>query len=67
MSRIITTRDELDALPFESVIRDLDSHVLEKWGEPHENLWATVMVNAFILPADITLPATVLYAPEPQT
>jgi len=63
--RMIGTTEELDALPFESVIRDRDSHVLERWGGPDENVWVTVMVNKFIPRDDITLPATVLWEPQP--
>jgi hypothetical protein len=59
--RAVTTAEELDALPFESVVRDAEGHVLERWGEPEESLWTTVMVNAYIRRDDIALPATVLY------
>lgn len=59
--RLVATVEELAALPFESVIRDAEGHVLERWGEPEENLWATVMVGAYIPRGDIALPATVLY------
>lgn len=62
--RIITAVEQLDALPFETVIRDAEGHVLERWGEPSENLWATVMVSAYIPRGDIALPATVLFTPE---
>ena len=61
--RTVTTIEELDALPFEAVIRDAEGHVLERWGQPKENLWATVMVGAYIPRGDIALPATVLYSP----
>lgn len=57
----VTTLEELDALPFETVIRDSGGHVLERWGEPEEKLWATVMVNAFIPCSDIAFPVTVLH------
>lgn len=63
--RTITTAEELDALPFESVLRDAQGHVLERWGGPGENVWVTVMVNAFIPRGDITLPATILWEPQP--
>jgi len=62
--RTITTVEELDALPFETVIRDADRHVLERWGTTGELLWATMMVGKFIDRNDITLPATVLYTTE---
>ncbi|URC18081.1 hypothetical protein QEO76_gp56 [Arthrobacter phage Cole] len=62
--RTITTLEELDALPCESVIRDAEGHVLERWGEPEENLWVTVMVKDYISRGDIALPATVLLDPE---
>lgn len=62
-ARSVTTLEEVDALPFESVIRDAEGHVLERWGEPEENLWVTVMVNAYIERDDIALPATVLHEP----
>jgi len=58
--RTITTREELDALPFEAVIRDGEGHVLERWGGPGESIWVTVMVNTFIPHGDIDLPVTVL-------
>jgi hypothetical protein len=57
----VTTLEELDALPFETVIRDAGGHVLERWGQPKENLWATVMFSAYIPRGDIALPATVLH------
>lgn len=57
----VTTTEGLDALPLESVIRDAQGHVLERWGEQDENTWATVMVSVFIPHEEITLPATVLY------
>ena len=63
--RTITTAEELDALPFESVIRDADSHLLERWGDGEEVFWATVMVNAFIARGDISLPVDVLWEPTP--
>lgn len=59
----IATIEELEALPFESVIRDAEGHVLERWGGPDEYFWVTVMVPNFIPPAEITLPATVLHRP----
>ena len=62
--RTVTTFEELSELPFESVIRDFGGHVLERWGEPHNQMWATVMVNAFISLSDIELPVDVLYTPE---
>lgn len=65
--RQVNTVEELDALPFESVVRDEQGHVLERWGGPEESVWVTVMVNAFIPPADIALPATVLYTPESES
>lgn len=60
----ITTTDALDALPHEAVLRDREGHVLERWGEPEENLWVTVMVSEYIPREDIALPATVLWEPE---
>jgi hypothetical protein len=60
-TRTITTAEQLDALPFETVIRDGDGHVLERWGEPNENGWVTVMITSFIPREQITLPATVLH------
>jgi hypothetical protein len=62
--RQIRTMEELDALPFETVIRDGDQCVLERWGEPEENGWVSVMVTSFIPPDQITLPAVVLYEPN---
>jgi hypothetical protein len=64
--RTVTTVEELDALPFETVIRDGDECVLERWGALEESGWVTVMVSSFIPRDQIALPATVLYAPEPQ-
>jgi hypothetical protein len=63
----ITTATELDALPREAVVRDAEGYVLERWGQPEERMWATPMNGAWIRSAEITLPATVLYAPEPQS
>jgi hypothetical protein len=57
----ITTLEELDALPFESVIRDGDECVLERWGDPDESGWVTVMVTSFVPRDQITLPVTVLH------
>lgn len=65
--RTITTAEELDALPFETVIRDADEAVLERWGQMEESGWVTVMVASFIPSDHIALPATVLYSPEPTT
>ena len=61
--RTITTVEELNALPFETVIRDAEGHVLERWGHDPANVWVTVMVRAFIPRGDVALPATVLYEP----
>lgn len=58
---MVTTADDLDALPFETVIRDSDDCVLERWGDMEESGWVTVMVRDFIPRRDIKLPATVLY------
>lgn len=57
----ITTIEELEALPFESVIRDAGGHVLERWGDPDVPMWLTVGVSGFVPPVDITLPANVLH------
>ncbi|UUG70011.1 hypothetical protein SEA_ZUCKER_52 [Arthrobacter phage Zucker] len=62
--RTVNTAEELDGLPFETVIRDAEGHVLERWGAPDEGLWTTVMVNAYIPRDDIALPVTVLYEPS---
>lgn len=59
--RTISTIAELDALPFESVIRDGDECILERWGDLEESGWVTVMVTSFVPRDQITLPATVLY------
>lgn len=64
--RTITTVEELDALGFQAVVRDAEDYVLERWGEPEEHMWATPMNSAWIRSAEVTLPATVLYEPEPQ-
>jgi len=58
---MVTTADDLDALPFETVIRDADDCVLERWGDLEESGWVTVMVTSFVPRDQITLPATVLY------
>lgn len=63
--RTITTAEELDALPFESVVRDAAGHVLERWGDALDAIWVTVQIAAYIPRGDIALPATVLYSPEP--
>ena len=62
--RTVTTVEELDALPFETVIRDGDDCVLERWGDIEESGWVTVMVTSFVPRDQITLPATILYEPE---
>lgn len=59
--RTINTVEELDALPFETVIRDGDECVLERWGDLEESGWVTVMVTSFVPRDQITLPATVIY------
>lgn len=61
MSRTIATVEELDALPFESVARDAEGYVLERWGEPEDHMWATPMNGAWIRSTEVTLPATVLH------
>lgn len=57
----VATIEELDALPFETVIRDGDDCVLERWGDLEESGWVTVMVTSFVPRDQITLPATVLH------
>ena len=63
--RTITTTEELDALGFQAVVRDAEDYVLERWGEPEEQMWATPMNSAWIRSTEVTLPATVLYEPQP--
>jgi hypothetical protein len=63
--RPITTVEELDVLAHEAVVRDADGYVLEHWGKPEERMWATPMNGAWIRTAEIALPSTVLYEPQP--
>lgn len=59
--RTITTVEELDALGHAAVVRDAEEYVLERWGRPEDDMWATPMNGAWIRSAEVTLPATVLY------
>lgn len=57
--RVITTREELDALPEGSIIREhVDSEALQKDGN-----WYGADCGE-LDPEDVPLPATVLYTPE---
>ncbi|YCK81365.1 hypothetical protein M1D89_20195 [Arthrobacter sp. D3-18] len=63
--RAVTTVEDLEALPFEAVIRDAEGHVLERWGDAEHVMWSTPGCQGFV-PADvIALPVTVLYEVQP--
>ena len=61
-ARTVTTVEELDALPKESVVRNAErTELCEKW---HDNKWWE-MGNEYSFNSDgVALPATVLYEPE---
>ena len=59
--RTVSTHEDLDALPFEAVIRDAEGHVLERWGDAEHVLWSTPGCKWFVPATEIALPVTVLY------
>jgi len=67
--RTITTVEELDALPGESVIRDASGIPYEldyTLGNPADKWWVATGMIERLENRHIELPATVLYAPEPS-
>ena len=61
-ARVVTTVEELDALPVGSVVRDVERTALcEKWDG---NMWADVAYEYTLSSSSIHLPTTVLYEPE---
>lgn len=63
--RSVTTSEDLDALTFESVIRDAEGHVLERWGDAEHVQWSTPGCKWFVPATEIALPVTVLYEVQP--
>jgi len=63
--RTVTTAEELNALPFEAVIRDAEGHVLERWGDAEHVQWSTPGCKWFVPVTEIALPVTVLYEVQP--
>jgi hypothetical protein len=64
--RTITTVEELDALPHEAVVQDAGGFILEHWEEPEDRIWKAAGNEWAWSTDDITLPAQLLYAPEPS-
>jgi len=67
--RTITTAEELDALPVESVVRSARGTIFEKanfHGDPEFPFWLTPGVNHEYAGIALALPATVLHDPEAQ-
>ena len=61
-ARIVTTVEELDALPVGSIVRDDERAALdEKWDD---DMWAEVGYESTFYSSSIHTPATVLYEPE---
>lgn len=61
-ARVVTTVEELDALPVGSIVRDVERAALdEKWDD---NMWAEVAYEYTFSSRSIHLPALVLYEPE---
>ena len=62
--RQVTTVEELDALPVESIVRDATGFTWDKWWDDdgHEfSWWATTGDRTEYSPKRVNLPATVLY------
>ena len=59
--RTVATIEEMDALPFETVIRDSEGHVLERWGDAEHVQWSTPGCKWFVPSDQIALPAAVIY------
>lgn len=59
--RMVTSLEDLEALPFEAVIRDAEGHVLERWGDAEHVMWSTPGCKWFVPVTEIALPVTVLY------
>lgn len=65
--RTITTAEELDTLPVESVVRSARGTIFEKanfHGDPEFPFWLTPGVNHEYAGIALALPATVLHEPE---
>jgi hypothetical protein len=62
-TRVVTTVDELDALPIGSVVLDHRSTFPEAWQKFHTGWWVAGEEYP-LAAADIPLPARVLYDPE---
>ena len=61
-ARVVTTVQELDALPVGSIVRDVERAALdEKWDD---NMWAEVAYEYTFSSSMIHTPAIVLYEPE---
>lgn len=63
--RTVNTAENLEALPFEAVIRDAEGHVLERWGDSEHVQWSTPGCKWFVPATEIALPVTVLYEVQP--
>ncbi|NWL34473.1 hypothetical protein [Paenarthrobacter nitroguajacolicus] len=63
--RTVATIEDLDALPFEAVIRDAEGHALERWGDAEHVQWSTPGCKWFVPATEIALPVTVLYEVQP--
>lgn len=65
--RTVTTSEELDALPVDSVVRDTKGFVYQKWAdidEPEIPWWAAAGDSRMYPANRIALPATVLHEGE---
>lgn len=62
--RTITTKDELDALPMDAVIRDDDEYVWERWALLTKNTDWRCAGAPDLVDDDISLPAVVLWDPK---
>ncbi len=61
-ARVVTTVEELDALPVGSIVRDVERAAIdEKWDD---NTWAEVAYEYTFSSSSIHTPATVIYEPE---
>ena len=61
-ARVVTTVEELDALPVGSIVRDVERAALdEKWDD---NTWAEVAYEYTFSSSSIHTPATVIYEPK---
>ena len=65
-ARTITTREQLEALPGESVIRDVDGMIFERTRDHSINrrVWSAIGTDEQLYGSAVELPALILWLPE---